>query len=160
MIEKLNDIKLRFEEVGQLLSQPAVVSDLKKFAQLSKEYRDLEKVVKKFDEYTAVINDLLHAREVLENEKDPELRRAAVRNLGLINSTDSGKALQTIYGKETDRDVRKEVLNAYFIQNNASGLVAIARNEKDPELKKDAVSKLALMHDKAATDYLMEILQK
>ena len=94
------------------------------------------------------------------NEKDPELRRAAVRNLGLINSTDSRKALQTIYGKETDRDVRKEVLNAYFIQNNASGLVAIARNEKDPELKKDAVSKLALMHDKAATDYLMEILQK
>jgi hypothetical protein len=98
--------------------------------------------------------------EAARSEKDPELRRAAVRNLGLINSTDSGKALQTIYGKETDRDVRKEVLNAYFIQGNASGLVAIARSEKDPELKKDAVSKLALMHDKEATDYLMEILQK
>src|SRR5882762_5338239 len=81
MIEKLNDIKLRFEEVGQLLSQPAVVSDLKKFAQLSKEYRDLEKVVKKFDEYTAMINDLLHAREVLENEKDPELRELAKMEL-------------------------------------------------------------------------------
>jgi hypothetical protein len=98
--------------------------------------------------------------EAARNEKDPELRRAAVRNLGLINSSDSAKALQTIYSKESDRDVRKEVLNAYFIQNNASGLVAIARSEKDPELKKEAVSKLALMHDKEATDYLMEILQK
>ena len=98
--------------------------------------------------------------EAARNEKDPELRRAAVRNLGLINSTDSANALQSIYSKETDRDVRREVLNAYFIQGNAAGLVSIARNEKDPELKKEAVSKLALMHDKAATDYLMEILQK
>jgi HEAT repeats len=98
--------------------------------------------------------------EAAKSEKDPELRRAAVRNLGLINSTDSAKALQSIYSKETDRDVRKEVLHAYFIQGNAAGLVSIARGEKDPELKKEAVSKLALMHDKAATDYLMEILQK
>jgi hypothetical protein len=98
--------------------------------------------------------------EAAKNEKDPELRRAAVRNLGLINSSDSAKALQSIYSKETDRDVRKEVLNAYFIQGNAAGLVTIARGEKDPELKKEAVSKLALMQDKAASDYLMEILQK
>jgi len=98
--------------------------------------------------------------EAARNEKDPELRRAAVRNLGLINSTDSANALQSIYSKETDRDVRKEVLHAYFIQGNAAGLVSIARGEKDPELKKEAVSKLALMHNKEATDYLMEILQK
>jgi hypothetical protein len=98
--------------------------------------------------------------EAASSEKDPELRRAAVRNLGLINAADSTRALQTIYAKETDRDVRREVLNAYFIQGNASGLVAIARGEKDPELKKEAVSKLALMHNKEATDYLMEILQK
>ncbi len=98
--------------------------------------------------------------EAAVSEKDPELRRTAVRNLGLINSSVSAKALQTIYAKETDRDVRREVLNAYFIQNNAAALVTIARGEKDPELKKEAVSKLSLMHDKEATDYLMEILQK
>jgi HEAT repeat protein len=94
------------------------------------------------------------------NEKDPELRRNAVRNLGLINSPDSSKALQTIYAKDSDESVRREVLNAYFIQNNAAGLVAIARTEKNPELKKEAVSKLSIMHNKEATDYLMEILQK
>jgi len=98
--------------------------------------------------------------EAASSEKDPELRRAAVRNMGLLNSADSAKALQTIYAKETDRSVREEVLNSYFIQGNATGLVAIARGEKDPELKKQAVSKLALMHNKEATDYLMEILQK
>ena len=81
MIRKLEEIKLRFEEVGQILSQPAVVNDMKKFTQLSKEYRDLEKVVKKFDAYSAVLNDLQHAREVLEREKDAELRELAKMEL-------------------------------------------------------------------------------
>ena len=77
-----------------------------------------------------------------QSEKDPELRRAAIRNLGLVHSNDSGKALQSIYAKETNREVREEVLNAFFLQGNASALVAIARAEKDPELKKTAVQKL------------------
>jgi HEAT repeat protein len=98
--------------------------------------------------------------DAAQNEKDPELRRVAVRNLGLIHSDDSAKALQTIYTKETDRGVKEEVLNAYFIQGNAAAIVALARNEKDPDLRRTAVSKLSIMHSKEATDYLMEILQK
>jgi len=45
MTEKLEDLKLRFEEVGQLLGQPDTMKDMKRFSQLSKEYRDLEKIV-------------------------------------------------------------------------------------------------------------------
>ena len=98
--------------------------------------------------------------QAAQSEKDPEVRRAAIRNLGLVHSNDSGKALQAIYAKETDREVREEVLNAFFLQGNAAALVAIARSEKDPELKKTAVQKLSLMHSKEGTDYLMELLQK
>jgi hypothetical protein len=98
--------------------------------------------------------------DAAQGEKDPDLRRTAIRNLGLVHSDDSAKALQTIYSKETDRGLKEEVLNAYFLQGNASAIVAVARNEKDPELKRVAVQKLSLMHSKEATDYLMEILQK
>jgi HEAT repeats len=98
--------------------------------------------------------------EAAKNEKDPELRRAAVRNLGLVRSEESGKALAEIYARETDRGIREEVLNAYFLQGNAGAIVAIARAEKDPGLKKKAVEKLALMHSKEASDYMMELLQK
>jgi hypothetical protein len=98
--------------------------------------------------------------EAANGEKQPELRRTAIRNLGLINSADSAKALQTLYAKETDRGLREEVLNAYFLQGNATALVAIARGEKDPELRKVAVSKLSLMHSKEAMEYLMEILER
>jgi outer membrane protein assembly factor BamD (BamD/ComL family) len=95
-----------------------------------------------------------------QGEKDPELRRAAIRNLGLIHSPESENALQEIYNKETDHSLKAEVLNAYFLQGNAHALVQVAKTEKDPELKKTAVSKLSLMHSKEGTDYLMELLQK
>jgi peptide chain release factor 1 len=81
MIEKLEEIKNRFEEVGQLIVQPDTMSDMKKFGQLSKEYKDLEKIVKKYNEYTHSLHGLKHAREVLEKEKDAELRELAKMEL-------------------------------------------------------------------------------
>ena len=81
MIEKLEDISHRFEEVGQLLGQQEVVKDMKKFTQLSKEYRDLEKVVVKYKKYVQVLEGLDHAKEVLETEKDSELRELAKMEL-------------------------------------------------------------------------------
>jgi hypothetical protein len=98
--------------------------------------------------------------EAAQGEKDPDIRRAAIHNLGLIGSEDARQALPMLYAKETDRDNKMTVLNALFIQGNAHALVAIARGEKDPELKKMAVSKLSLMNSKEGNDYLMEILQK
>src|SRR5215467_1276521 len=77
MIDKLIEIKNRFEEVGQLLSQPETVKDQKRFQQLSKEYRDLEKVVKKYDQYKNALDGIRHAKEVLQKEKDAELRELA-----------------------------------------------------------------------------------
>ena len=98
--------------------------------------------------------------QAAQNEKDAELRRTAIRNLGLIGGDTSASALQSIYAKETDRNLKEEVLNAYFLQGNAKALVAIARAEKDPELKKVAVQKLSLMNSKEGNDYLMELLEK
>lgn len=77
MIEKLEEIKLRFEEVGQLLVQPDTMSDVKKFSQLSKEYRDLEKIVVKYNEFSLAKRHYQQAKEVLEKEKDAELRELA-----------------------------------------------------------------------------------
>ncbi|MBX2899232.1 MAG: peptide chain release factor 1 [Cyclobacteriaceae bacterium] len=81
MIDKLIEIKDRFEEVGQLLVQPDTVNDRKKFGQLSKEYRDLEKVVVKYNDLKTVLESLQHAKDLLQKEKDPELRELAKMEL-------------------------------------------------------------------------------
>lgn len=77
MIQKLEEIKLRFEDVGMLLGQPEMMRDMKKFSQISKEYKDLEKIVLKYNHYKEVRGHLQQAKEVLEKEKDPELREMA-----------------------------------------------------------------------------------
>lgn len=97
--------------------------------------------------------------EVARTEKDPALRRAAIHSLALIGKK-SGDALAPLYAGEQDKDIRKEIIGALFLQGNAHALVEIARKETDPELKKQAVSKLSLMHSKEGADYLMELLNK
>ena len=59
------------------MSQPETVKDQKRFQQLSKEYRDLEKVVKKYDQYQNALDGIQHAKEVLQKEKDAEMRELA-----------------------------------------------------------------------------------
>jgi HEAT repeat protein len=98
--------------------------------------------------------------ELSRTEKEPELRRQVVHNLGLLGSGRTGEALIGMYRSETDGRIRREVLNALFIQGNADALIQIARTEKDPELRKEAVSKLSLMgSNKAALDFMMELLK-
>jgi peptide chain release factor 1 len=77
MIEKIEEIKLRFEEVGQLLMQPETMTDVKKFSQLGKEYKDLEKIVTKYNQLKAARGHLQQAKDVLAKEKDAELRELA-----------------------------------------------------------------------------------
>ena len=92
MIDKLIEIKDRFEEVGQLLVQPDTVSDRKKFSQLSKEYKDLEKIVIKYNQYKAVLDGLQHAKDLLQKEKDAEMRELA--KMGLDELTPQSEVLE------------------------------------------------------------------
>ena len=97
--------------------------------------------------------------ELARGEKDSELRRTAIRNLGLIKRPGTSEALMSIYASDSAIDVRKAVINALFLQNNAKALVDLARAERNPEAKKEIVSKLSVMKSKEATDYLMELLK-
>src|SRR5262249_15072398 len=89
--------------------------------------------------------------DLAKNEKEPELRRIAIRNLGLMKRPGTAETLVSIYQSDQNAEVRKAVINALFIQNNASALVTLARAEKSPDMKKEIVAKLANMKSKEAT---------
>ena len=72
----------------------------------------------------------------------------------------TGDAIKAIYQSDTAPEIRSEAINALFLQNNGRILVELARAEKDPALKKEMVSKLALMsRSQEARDYLLELLK-
>lgn len=77
MIDKLKEIKKRFEEVSQLIIQPESMADMKAYAKLNKEYKELEKIVRKYEEYEQLLSNIESAREVLRTEKDPDFREMA-----------------------------------------------------------------------------------
>ena len=97
--------------------------------------------------------------EAARTEKDPQLKRTAIRNLGMMNRPGSAETLVSIYGSDTSVESRTAVVNALFMQRNAKALVDLARKEKDPQIKKDIVSKLSVMKAPEATDYLLELLK-
>src|SRR6266550_3024534 len=76
MLDKLEAIKARFEDLGVALSNPAIVSDNRKFSAMSKEYRNLEKIVKAVEEYKELLDNIEFNREAL-NGDDAELRDLA-----------------------------------------------------------------------------------
>ena len=73
LIPKLEAIKQRYNEVADLIIQPDVISDQKRYGQLNKEYSDLGKIVKVFDEYSATLKAIEEADEIISDGSDKDL---------------------------------------------------------------------------------------
>ncbi|HEU0064329.1 MAG TPA: peptide chain release factor 1 [Flavisolibacter sp.] len=86
MIDKLEAIKARFDELGVALTNPAVINDNKKFGQLSKEYGNLERIVNAYTDYKKVLDDVDFYREAL-NGTDEEMRELAKTELPASEET-------------------------------------------------------------------------
>lgn len=81
LLEKLNTLVIRFEEIGKLITDPAVIADMKRYIKLNKEYRDLEKIVFARNEYEQILNGIREAKDILDKESDPELKEIAKEEL-------------------------------------------------------------------------------
>lgn len=77
MLEKLQAIKERWEEVEAELSNPETINDMKRFAKLNKEYKDLGKIVEQYNIYKNIISNIEANKQILLHEKDQELREMA-----------------------------------------------------------------------------------
>jgi peptide chain release factor 1 len=84
MIDKLEIAEHLFEDVGRQLTQPDLMSDIKKFTALSKEYKELEKLVNIFREYKVVIKNYEEARELFLNEKDDDMKQMAKEEIEIL----------------------------------------------------------------------------
>jgi peptide chain release factor 1 len=77
MIDKLEAIRHRFDEVNRLLAQPEIAMDIKQFSKLNKELKELRKIVEKHEAYLQVLEGIQGAKHIVANEKDEEFREMA-----------------------------------------------------------------------------------
>lgn len=89
MIEKLEAIYQRYKEIENEMNEPDIVSDMKKFIKLNKDYKELQKVVIAYKEYKNVLDNIDSTKELLKTEKDDEFREMAKLELNeLIDKKD------------------------------------------------------------------------
>jgi len=81
ILQKLEGIKIRFEEVAQKIVDPDIIADMDRYVKLNKEYKDLEEIVKAYKAYKNVIDNIASSKEILENEDDPEMKEMAQMEL-------------------------------------------------------------------------------
>ncbi len=77
LLEKLEGLQHKFDEISTLITDPSVITDQKRFVKLNKEYHDLERILVAKSEYELALNHLAEAKEMLNTENDPEMREMA-----------------------------------------------------------------------------------
>ena len=81
MLDKLESIKLKFDEIEKQMSDPDVMSDMKRFIKLSKDYKSLLPIIGAYDTYRNILANIDHAKEIVYKEKDDEFRMMAKEEL-------------------------------------------------------------------------------
>ncbi len=81
LLDRLEGIDARFEEVKTLITDPAVIADMKRYVRLNKEYRELERLTEATSRYRQLLKDVAEAKQLLETENDDEMRAMAREQL-------------------------------------------------------------------------------
>ena len=77
ILERLDGLKLKYEELGQKLTDPEVIADVKQFVQYNKDYKELEPIIETSERYRTALANLAEAKDVLVNDHDEEMREMA-----------------------------------------------------------------------------------
>ncbi|MDX9928446.1 MAG: peptide chain release factor 1 [Bacteroidales bacterium] len=85
IIDKLEGVKRRFAEVGEMLTSPDIMRDMKRYVKLNREYKELQPVIEAYDKYRLALDNLKSAKELLSVEKDEEMREMAKTEIEELN---------------------------------------------------------------------------
>ena len=100
ILQKLDGLEARFEEVSTLITDPNVIADQKRFVRLTKEYKDLGDIMDARKRYIACLNSISEAKDILANESDPDLKEMAREELA------TNEALQPL-AKNLDKTLKE-----------------------------------------------------
>jgi len=85
ILEKLEGVKQRFVEVGELLTNPGVLSDMERYISLNREYKDLQPIIEAYEKYKLALSNINNAKDLLSVEKDEEMREMAKAELDSLS---------------------------------------------------------------------------
>ena len=140
LLEKLEQIYQRWLQIGEEITQPDAMSDMKKFIKMSKDYKDLQAVVEAYKRYKDVIGNIANAKDIIANEKDEEFREMAKMELdGFVEEKDKceellkkykEKKLELINHRKTSKKIVASQLSDTEVNSYEDFLRKLCRNRK------------------------------
>jgi peptide chain release factor 1 len=114
ILARLEGVASRFEEVGRLITEPEIISDMKRYVKLNKEYSQLEPLVQAYNDYENILSNIKDAKEILAEETDAEMKEMAKAELDELSSKlspleDKVKMLLVPNDPEDDKDSIVEI---------------------------------------------------
>ena len=122
LLNKLEEIYKRWLQIGEDITQPDIMSDMKRYIKLNKDYKDLQPVVEAYKRYKNVIGNIANAKDVLANEKDDEFRAMAKEELDQLSEEkekleEEVKLLRaktkSYEAAETNKELYEEAIRAF-----------------------------------------------
>ena len=112
LLEKYESIKYRFEEIQQQITDPAIMSDMKRYVKLNQEYKNLEKLVSVFREYKNMVNNIISSKEIIEQETDQELREMAREEIEMVEEMipDKEKEIKFLLVPVDPQDIKNAII--------------------------------------------------
>jgi len=86
ILQKLEGVKMRFDEVSELITDPEIMGDMDRYVKLNKEYKDLQPIIEAYEQYKQLLNNIESDKQILETEQDEELREMAKSELEEMNN--------------------------------------------------------------------------
>ena len=86
MLDKLEAIKVRYEDIQAQMNEPSVMSDMKNYIRLNKDYKELQPIMEAFEVYKTILSNIDHAKDIIHNEKDEEFRSMAKEELNVLTA--------------------------------------------------------------------------
>ncbi len=112
LLEKYESIKHRFEEVQQMITDPEIIGDMKRYVKLNQEYKNLEKMVNVFRDYKNLVESIESGKEILAEESDEELREMAHEEIELAEDKipEKEKAIKMLLVPADPEDDKNAIL--------------------------------------------------
>jgi tetratricopeptide (TPR) repeat protein len=149
------DQSLRKEAIHQLGAMDAQ-QELRQMFQNAQTVEDKKAII----EACGISGDEELLSQVAKTSTEPEVRRAAIHGLGISDSKQGRATLLSMYGTEQNHEVKRSIVEALFIQDDAHDLIQMFKGENDPEMRRNIAEKLSVMDNKEARDFLLEVLNK
>ncbi len=112
MLDKLANIKRRYEEIAEQMTDPSAMADMKKYVQLNRDYKELEPIAEAHDVYKNIIENISSSKEIIKNEKDEEFKEMARAELeDLLTRKDQlEEDIKTLLIPKDPQDAKNSIL--------------------------------------------------